>query len=155
MTDTAAFSPEVALFMSSPSTSHKNKSFATFLALLLGGLGAHRFYLRGAVDKIGLLHVMSVPLCGMVTGLAPEADPFYKLLPLLVSYIAGFIQGLVIGVTPDEKFDAKFNPGSGRKSDSSWLVALLLVTTMLVGTTTLIGTMSRLFDLLYTGGAYG
>jgi hypothetical protein len=29
------------------------------------------------------------------------------------------------------------------------------VLTMLVGTTTLIGTMARLFDLVYSGGAYG
>jgi hypothetical protein len=34
-------------------------------------------------------------------------------------------------------------------------VIVLLIATMLVGTTMLIGTMSRLFDLLYTGGAYG
>jgi hypothetical protein len=29
------------------------------------------------------------------------------------------------------------------------------VATMLVGATVLISTMARLFDLLYTGGAYG
>jgi hypothetical protein len=29
------------------------------------------------------------------------------------------------------------------------------VATMLVGATTLIATIARLFDLLYTGGAYG
>jgi hypothetical protein len=34
-------------------------------------------------------------------------------------------------------------------------VILLVVLTMLVGTTVLIATISRLFDLLYTGGAYG
>jgi hypothetical protein len=34
-------------------------------------------------------------------------------------------------------------------------VILLVVVTMLVGTTSLIATISRLFDLLYTGGAYG
>ena len=137
------------------STPHKNKSFATFLALAFGFVGAHRFYLRGSVDKLGLLHVCCLPIAGLVYGLAPHADWFYKILPLLVSAVAGFIEALVIGTTPDDKFDAAFNPASGRKSDSSWIVALLLVATLMVGATVLIGTMSRLFDLLYTGGAYG
>jgi hypothetical protein len=110
----------------SMSTPHKNKPVATFLALILGAVGAHRFYLRGSVDRLGLLHVTCLPIAGLVYGLAP-----------------------------DEKFDAAFNPGSGRKSDSSWVIAALLVATMMVGATVLIGTMSRLFDLLYTGGAYG
>jgi len=32
---------------------------------------------------------------------------------------------------------------------------VLLVLTMLVGTVFLVGTIARLFDILYTGGAYG
>ena len=136
-------------------TQHKNKTLATALAFVLGGLGVHRFYLRGSVDKLGLLHVASLPLAGLVYGLAHEADPFFKVLPIIVSVIAGFIEALVIGTTPDEKWDATFNAGSSQASDTSWLVALLLVLTMGVGATVVIGTMARLFDLLYTGGAYG
>jgi TM2 domain-containing membrane protein YozV len=137
------------------STTHKNKTFATFLALVLGAVGAHRFYLRGSVDRLGLLHVACLPLAGLVVGLAPHANWFYKILPILVSAVAGFIEALVIGLMSDEKFDAAFNAGSGKKSDSSWVLALLLVATTMVGATVLIGTMSRLFDLLYTGGSYG
>lgn len=136
-------------------TQHKNKTLATFLALVLGGVGAHRFYLRGALDKLGLLHLISLPVAALVVGLAPQADVFYKILPLVVSYSAAFIEGLVIGLLPDEKWDAAYNSGSGRPSDSTWLLALLLVVTMLVGATVVIATMARLFDLLYTGGAYG
>ncbi len=141
--------------MSSTRPSHKNKTAATFLAAILGGIGAHRFYLRGSVDKLALLHLCSVPLAGMVFGLAPQADGFFKLLPILLSYIVGFVEALVIGLLSDEKFDARYNPGSGRQSESHWPLAVLLVTTMLIGTTTMIATISRLFDLLYTGGAYG
>ncbi|MEO7495037.1 MAG: NINE protein [Massilia sp.] len=137
------------------SAGHKNKTLATLLALVLGVVGAHRFYLRGAVDKLGLLHVMALPLAGLVVGLAPQADVFYKILPLLLSAIAGFIEALVIGLLADDKFDLAFNQGSGRSSASNWPLALLLVVTMLIGATTVIATISRLFDLLYTGGAYG
>jgi hypothetical protein len=77
------------------------------------------------------------------------------LLPLLVSCCVGFIEALVIGLTPDEKWDAAYNAGSGKQSDSGWPVVVLLVATMVIGATVVIGTISRLFDLLYTGGAYG
>jgi TM2 domain-containing membrane protein YozV len=137
------------------STSHKNKTFASFLALILGSLGAHRFYLRGSFDKLGLLHLASLPIAGLVYGLAPQADWFFKILPLVISGIIGFIEALVIGLTPDEKFDAAFNPASGRQSNSAWPLAVLLVCTMLVAATMGIATLARLFDLLYTGGSYG
>ena len=136
-------------------STHKNKTLATALAFLFGGLGAHRFYLRGSVDRLGLLHVCSLPVAGMVYGLGHAPNPFWTLLPVFISCIVGFIEALVIGLTPDEKWDAKFNNGSGRASDSHWVLAVLLVLTMLVGATAMIATLSRLFDLVYTGGAYG
>jgi TM2 domain-containing membrane protein YozV len=136
-------------------STHKNKTLATALALLLGGLGAHRFYLRGSVDRLGLLHVCSLPIAGLVYGLGHAPNPFWTLLPIFISFIVGFIEALAIGLTPDEKWDAGFNPTSGRKTQSHWVLAVLLVLTMLVGATAVIATLSRLFDLLYTGGAYG
>ncbi|KQQ86827.1 NINE protein [Massilia sp. Leaf139] len=134
---------------------HKNKTLATALALTLGSLGAHRFYLHGGVDRIGLLHVSSLPIAGLIFSNAHTLHSFYALLPLLVSAIAAFIGALVIGLTPDDQWDARFNPNTGTPSRSNWILAVLLVTTLLVGATVLIATISRLFDLLYTGGAYG
>jgi hypothetical protein len=136
-------------------STHKNKTLATALAFVLGGLGIHRFYLRSSVDRLGLLHVCSLPVAGMVYGLGHAPNPFWVLLPILVSCIAGFIEALAIGLMPDEQWDARFNPASGRQSRSSRVLAVLLELTMLVGATVVIGTISRLFDLLYTGGAYG
>jgi hypothetical protein len=134
--------------------SHKNKTLATFLALVLGGFGAHRFYLRPGPDRLGLLHLCSVPIAGLVVGVGAP-NPFWVLLPLLVSYIAGFIEALVIGLTPDEKWDATYNKASGRQSHSNWVVVVLVVATAMLGATVLIATISRLFDLVYTGGAFG
>lgn len=136
--------------------SHKNKTLATALALSLGGLGAHRFYLHGNVDRLGLLHACSLPVAGLVYSQTEgSVDVFYALLPLLLSYIVAFVAALVIGLTPDEKWDARFNPGSGERTHSNWLLAVLLVATLMVGATVLIATIARLFDLMYTGGAYG
>jgi hypothetical protein len=132
-----------------------NKTLATLLALVLGGLGVHRFYLEGSTDRLGLLHVCSIPVAGLVYGLGHAPNPFWVLLPLLVSYIAGFIEALVIGLTPDDKWDAAYNAQAGRRSHSNWLLALLLVATLMIGATALIATIARLFDLLYTGGSFG
>ncbi len=133
---------------------HKNKTLATLLALLLGGFGVHRFYLKGPLDRLGLLHLCALPVTGILVG-AVQPHPFYVLLPLLVSYIAGFVEGLVIGLTPDEAWDAQHNPGSGKQTRSNWVLALLLVLILGVGAIVLIGTIARVFDLLYTGGSYG
>ena len=136
-------------------TPHKNKTLAAFLALVFGAIGVHRFYLRGAFDRLGILHVCCIPVVGMVYGAGRAPNIFWVLLPVLVSAIIGFLEALIIGITPDDKWDARHNAASGRTSNTSWLVALLLVLTMLVGTITLIATMARLFDLVYSGGAYG
>jgi len=133
---------------------HKNKTVATLLALLLGGFGVHRFYLKPGADRIGLLHLCCLPVTGILYG-AVKPHPFYIVLPLLVSYIAGFVEALVIGLTPDEKWDAQYNAHSGQQTHSNWVLVLLLVITMLVATTVLIGTIARLSDVVYTGGAYG
>jgi hypothetical protein len=136
-------------------TQHKNKTIATALAFLLGFLGVHRFYLKGSVDRLGLLHVCSLPLAGIIYGVGRGPNPFWVLLPILVSTVAAHIEALVIGLTPDEKWDAARNAGAGRASQSNWMLVLLLVLTTLVGATILIATISRLFDLLFTGGAFG
>lgn len=114
-------------------TSHKNKTLATFLAAIFGGLGFHRFYLHGKKDVWAWAHVLLFPL----------------------SIFAAFIEALVIGLTPDEKWDEAHNKDSGRKSDSGWLLVVLLVLTFGGGAIAIIAAIARTFDLLFTGGAYG
>ncbi|HAT29478.1 MAG TPA: hypothetical protein DCW29_01090 [Janthinobacterium sp.] len=135
--------------------SHKNKTFATLLAFLLGALGAQRLYLGGVRDRWLWLHLAALPACLLVAALAPGADWFYKALPLVVSSLVGFLEALVLGLTPDEKWDGAHNAASAKRSASNWPLALLLVATLMLGAGTLIATIARLFDLLYTGGAYG
>ncbi len=141
--------------MSFAATTHKNKTAAALLALVMGWSGAHRVYLRSARDKWALLHLASVAASTLVLFLAPHTNLFFQLLPVILSYLAGLLEGLVIGLMADEKFDTRYNAASGRQSASNWPLAVIMVVTMFVATTMLIATISRLFDLLYTGGAYG
>jgi len=112
---------------------HKNKTLAALLAALLGGLGAHRFYLFGKKDLRAWIYVLLFPL----------------------SVFAGFLAALVIGLTPDDKWDARFNPHSGRASHSGWAVILLVILTFALGSTAVIAVLARMLDLYLTGGAYG
>jgi len=112
---------------------HKNKTFATLLAFIMGGIGLHRFYLYGKKDRWGWIHILLLPF----------------------SIYAGFIEALVIGLTPDNKWDELHNARSTQQSASGWPLAILLILTMGIGAIVLIASLARTFDLLYTGGAYG
>jgi TM2 domain-containing membrane protein YozV len=134
---------------------HKNKTFATLLAMLFGGIGLHRFYLNGAGNRWGWLHLSTLAISGLLIGLWFDQPLLFTAAPLVVSILAGFIEALVLGLTPDDKWDQTHNLGSGRQSRSGALLALLLVLTAGLGAIALIAVMARTLDLLFTGGAYG
>ncbi|MBY0572386.1 MAG: TM2 domain-containing protein [Undibacterium sp.] len=137
------------------SNQHKNKTLATFLCLFFGSLGAHRFYLYGKRDHYAWLHLISLPFSYFLAKLYFNLDPFYTYSPWLLSLLIAMFISLILGLKSDENWDAQFNPHSGSKSDSTWILALLLVFAVGAGAIILIGIMARGFDLMYTGGAYG
>lgn len=134
---------------------HYNKTWATFLASVLGGAGAHRFYLGGLWDKLGWLHLASLPLSALLYSSHKPDIVMFSLSPLIVSILLGQLQALVLGLTTDEKWDQRYNPHSGQKSNSRWPLAVLLVLTMAFGSTGLMAAWARLMDLSMTGGAFG
>ena len=136
-------------------TAHKNKTLATLLALLFGGAGLHRFYLRGIQDSWGWLHAVSVALSLLLWAGAPERALLINLAPLVLSILAASIETFVIGLMPDEKWDLTYNAESGIKTDTGWPVPLMMVTNLFFGATLLLIAIARAFDLMLTGGAYG
>lgn len=138
-----------------PSTRHKNKTLATLLAAVTGAIGLHRFYLYGARDRFGWLHILAIPLSLALMAARPQAPTLFTALPLVLSALIGCLEALVIGLKPDDKWDALHNTGSGRKSESHWVLALILVLTVGLGAMGVIALLARSFDLLFTGGAFG
>ena len=134
---------------------HKNKTLATLLALLFGSIGLHRFYLYGRRDVWGWVHLATLPLSALLVLGNPDAALIFSAGPLVLSVLAGFLETLVIGVTPDEKWDAHHNAGSGKLSNTRWPVPLMLVLALGTGATALIAAIARTFDILLTGGSYG
>jgi TM2 domain-containing membrane protein YozV len=137
---------------------HKNKTLATLMASLLGATGAHRFYLYGRRDLWAWVHLTSLPLSAVGLTIGYRVAPAFAFLfatPLMLAALAGALEALVLGLTPDAKWDATHNPDSGRATDSNWPLALILVLTLATGMGGLIFLISRTFDLMFTGGAYG
>lgn len=134
---------------------HKNKAFATLLAATTGGIGLHRFYLRGFSDRWGWLHLASIPATSILVGLDIGQYGLFQGGFLVLSILSGFIEALVLGLTPDEKWDRTYNLHSGKTSASGWPVVVLLVLTLGLGMSALTAVLARSFDLLFTGGAFG
>lgn len=136
---------------------HKNKTLTTLLAIFLGGVGAHRFYLYGARNFLAWNYVMAFILFASAVFLTQSPHTLtisiIALCPL--SIFAGWIDAIVTGLTADAKWDALHNSQSSRKSASGWPLIVLLVLTFALGFTTFIFCVARVTDLFLTGGAFG
>jgi hypothetical protein len=71
----------------------------------------------------------------------------------MVPVAAGFIEALVLALMPDEKFDARFNPGIERRNDSGWDAVLVAIATLMIGATVVITAIVLLFQTVFESAA--
>ncbi len=136
---------------------HKNKTLTTLMAIFLGGVGAHRFYLYGARDFLAWNYMIAFVLFASAVFLAQSPHTLMISIIALfpVSIFAGWIEAIVTGLTADAKWDARHNAHSLQKSASGSLLIVLLVLTFALGITTFMFCIARATDLILTGGAFG
>jgi len=96
----------------------KNKTFTTWLALVLGAFGLHRFYLYGSRDAIAWL--MPIPTALGVYGFERVAEYglddvlSWWLLPLLGFHLAAVcLTAIVYGLAHDLRCDYQPDAGYG------------------------------------------
>jgi TM2 domain-containing membrane protein YozV len=94
---------------------HKNKTLATYLALLLGPFGLHRFYLRGLTDVWGWLQVLvtGLGLVGLRRIIAVGQDDrlAWALVPFFgLTLFAACLAAIVYGLTSQDKWNRAYNP---------------------------------------------
>lgn len=124
----------------------RHKALAALLAFLLGAFGAHRLYLGQPRWWLPLsVTLLTVPLQIGVRNWYQSPAFFVMMIPV----VAGFIEALVIALMPDEKFDARFNPGSERKNHSGWDAVLTAIATLAIGTTVLMTAIALLFQTYF------
>jgi len=124
----------------------KSKTLATWLALLLGSIGAHRFYLRGARDTLAWLHPWPTlaGLAGLqrMQALGQDDRLAWLLLPLLGLMLAqAAMHAIVYGLTPDERWDARWNDGRASAA-SGWGAVLGVIAALAIGATALMATIA-------------
>lgn len=125
---------------------YKSKTLAAWLALLLGTLGAHRFYLRGRRDLWAWLHPLPT-LLGLVgvariRNLGQDDHLAWALAPLLGLMIAvATLSALVIALTPDEKWEAARNPGHPPRA-TGWGPVFAAIAALMLGGIALMGAVA-------------
>jgi len=121
----------------------RHKALAALLASVGGGLGAHRVYL--GQRRWWLPPSVTLLMLPLLIGVRNwyQTPAFFV---LMVPIIAGFVEAVVIALTPDAKFDARFNAGSERTNQSGWDAVLVAILTLMVGATILMTTMVLLFQ---------
>jgi hypothetical protein len=123
----------------------RHKALAAWLAFLAGGLGLHRLYLRQSWWWIPV--AVTVPMAVLLIGVRNWYQTpafFIAMVPVLV----GFVEALMLALTPDAKFDARFNRRSSRRNCSGWDAVLVAIATLAVGATVLMTTIALLFQTL-------
>ena len=133
---------------------YRSKTVATWLALLVGSLGIHRFYLHGLRDRLGWLHPLPslVGLAGVIRmrNLGQDDHLAWLLIPLIGLMLSqAMLCAIVYALAPDERWDARHNPGWPVRN-TRWGAVLAAVAALAVGGVVLIGTiafsMQRLFE---------
>ncbi len=129
----------------------RRKAVAAMLAFLFGALGLHGLYLG--------LRVWWWPLAVTVPGLLwlYRAAPWYQspaFFLVIIPVAAGFIHALVLALTPDAKFDARFNAGGARSNNSGWDVVLVAIATLTGGSIVLVTVLVLFFQMLFAGSVH-
>jgi hypothetical protein len=125
---------------------YKSKTLATWVALIGGSLGLHRFYLHGFRDRWGWLFIWPslVGLYGVqrMRLLGGDDHLAWALIPLLGLMVAiGMLSAILYGLTPDERWNARFNP-TGPQHHMGWATVIGVVIALVVGGGVLMATLA-------------
>jgi len=132
----------------------KNKTLATWLSLVGGPLGLHRFYLFGLGDIIGWLHPIptALGLYGIqrVQQYGLDDQLSWLLIPLLgFMFAACALTAIIYGLMTPEKWNARYNPGAPGESpagQTQWLTIGAVVLSLLLGATALVSSIAFSFQ---------
>jgi hypothetical protein len=125
----------------------RSKTLATWLALLGGAFGLHRWYLHGAGDRWAWLYPWPT-LAGLygvwrVQTLGQDDRLSWVLLPLLGLMVAqAALSAILYGLTPDERWAAKHAPPGTPPRPTGWGAVLGVIAALMIGTAALMSAVA-------------
>jgi TM2 domain len=124
----------------------KSKAVAAWLAIGLGTLGVHRHYLHGWRDVWAWLYLLPTALGAagvMRLRNLGQDDHWGTLLAPLLGAMVTVAMGFAIAyaLTPDEKWAARYNPGTAPTA-TAWLPVLAAALALLLGGTAMMATIT-------------
>lgn len=131
--------------MSAP-RADRSKPVATWIALVAGSFGLHRFYLFGPGDLWGWAYPLPtlVGLVGVIRmrELGGDDQWAWVLIPFLgVTLAASMLSAIVYGLTPDDRWNARFAP-SRAPAESGWATIAGVIVALAVGATVMMSTIA-------------
>jgi TM2 domain-containing membrane protein YozV len=131
---------------SAPAGLTRSKAVATWLALVGGSLGLHRFYLHGARDPWAWLHPLPTLVGAYGFWRMREFGVDDSLGALLVPFLgvmlaATMLQAIVYGLTSDERWAARHD-GAAAAGAHTGLIYVAVVVALAVGVSVAIATIA-------------
>lgn len=125
----------------------RSKSLAGLLALVAGTLGAHRMYL--GTSWWWVYPAIAMP----ALGLAFASDEWIRhpgFFVAMLVFVETMLEAILISLTRDENWDARHNPGVGRRSESRWGPVLIAVAALMLGATALMSVLAIALEAYFT-----
>ena len=129
-----------------PARGYRSKTAVTWIALIAGSVGLHRFYLHGFKDRWGWLFIVPslVGFYGVQRMRLLGADDHlaWVLIPWLgVTLSISMASAIAYGLTPDDQWNARFNP-TGPQHRTGWPTIIGVGTALIVGGGVLMATIA-------------
>ncbi|MDP4300959.1 hypothetical protein [Leptothrix discophora] len=137
-------------------TPTKSKTLATWISLVGGPIGLHRFYLHGLSDPWGWVHALLTFLGALgaqrVLELGQDDQFAWVLMPLGgLSIAAAMGTAIFHGLRGDEAWNATHNADAPACGPTGWPAVLGVVAALLIGATAMLSVISfslqRYFEL--------
>jgi hypothetical protein len=124
----------------------RSKTVAAWTALLLGAFGAHRIYLKGWGDRVAWLYPLPslLGLWGMLRlrSLGQDDHLAWMLIPLLgLAITAAMLSAIVYALTPDDRWDERYNAGRPLTS-TDWITVMAAIVALFLGGGVLMATLA-------------
>lgn len=124
----------------------RSKAVATWLAVVGGSLGLHRFYLHGVRDAWAWLYPWPTLIGAYgfwrMRELGTDDRLGSQLVPLLGLMVAtAMLSAIVCGLTPDERWQAKYGT-SGTPTSTGWATIAGVIVALAIGATATMATIA-------------